>query len=74
MRRSKEIPTALIDEMILGLPLLARMSNLSYPTFLERAKTGEFGPLIRVNERHYGLRFGGWKAAMAAREVKPDVY
>lgn len=67
--RAAEIPADLLEERIYGLPLLARLSNIPYPRFLPRAHAGEFGPLIRINSRHCGLRFGGWKAAMAAREV-----
>ena len=69
-RETREIPNALVDDQIFGLPLLAKMSNLSYGEFLSRAHSGEFGPLIQVNDRAYGLRFGSWKAAVTARQVQ----
>jgi hypothetical protein len=68
-RETRAIPNDLVNDQIIGLPLLARLSNLSYDVFRQRAHAGEFGPLIQVNDRAYGLRFGSWKAAMTAREV-----
>jgi hypothetical protein len=64
------VPPDLENERILGLPLLAKMSNRNYGEFLADAKAGVFGPLLRVNDRHWGIRLGDWKAAMAAREIK----
>jgi hypothetical protein len=69
-RESTAIPGDLEDERILGLPVLARLTNKSYGEFLARAKAGEYGPLIRIGDRTYGLRLGTWKAAMAAREIQ----
>ena len=68
-REAREIPNDLVNEQIFGLPLLAKLSNVSYNEFRQRAHAGEFGPLIQVNDRAYGLRFGTWKAAMTAREI-----
>lgn len=68
-RQAREIPNNLANDQIFGLPLLAHMSNISYQQFRQRAHAGEFGPLIQINARRFGLRFGSWKAAMAAREV-----
>jgi hypothetical protein len=69
-RGATAIPSDLEDERILGLPLLARLSNTSYPVFLERAKAGEYGPLFQTGKRTFGLRFGNWKRSMAARQVQ----
>ena len=69
-RQATAIPSDLEDEQILGIPLLARLSNTSYPVFLERAKAGEYGPLFQTGKRTFGLRFGNWKRSMAARQVQ----
>jgi hypothetical protein len=47
----------------------AELLHVHYTTFVPRARAGEFGPLIRIGERTFGLRYGDWKAAMTAREV-----
>jgi hypothetical protein len=69
-REARAIPSNLEDEQILGLPVLARLSNTSYPVFLERAKAGEYGPLFQIGKRTFGLRLGDWKKSIAAREVQ----
>jgi hypothetical protein len=69
-REATAIPSNLEDEQILGLKLLARLSNTSYPVFLARAKSGEYGPLFQTGKRIFGLRFGNWKRSMAARQVQ----
>ena len=69
-RQATAIPSDLEDEQILGIPLLARLSNTSYPVFLERAKAGEYGPLFQIGKRTFGLRLGDWKKSIAAREVQ----
>jgi hypothetical protein len=69
-REARAIPSNLEDEQILGLPLLARLSNTSYPEFLKRAKAGEYGTLFQTGKRTFGLRFGNWKQSMAARQVQ----
>ena len=69
-REATAIPSDLEDERILGLKLLARLSNVSYEKFLSRAKDGEFGPLFKTSKRIFGLRFGDWKRSMAARQVQ----
>jgi hypothetical protein len=65
-----EIPSDLEAERILGMKVLARLSNQSYGTFLEEAKRGTYGPLIKTGARTFGIRFGDWKAAVAQRELK----
>jgi len=69
-RQATAIPSDLEDEQILGIPLLARLSNTSYPVFLERAKAGEYGPLVRTGERTLGLRRGDYRRSLNAREIK----
>jgi hypothetical protein len=68
-RRKPPIPPDLEDESIKPIPLLARMSGDSYRTFLADAKAGRYGPLYEL-ANGYGLNFGNWKRAMAARVIK----
>jgi hypothetical protein len=69
-REATAIPSDLEDQRILGLKVLARLSNTSYGVFLSRAKSGEYGSLIQTGERTFGLRLGDWKRSIAAREIQ----
>jgi hypothetical protein len=66
-----EIPHNLEDESIKRTRLLARMSHQSPQRFLADARTGMYGPLYQLGKNIFGLKFGLWKAGMAAREIKP---
>ena len=69
-RRQVEIPPALEDESIKKIKLLAEMSGESYPRFLAEAKAGVYGELYQLGKNIFGLKYGNWKRAMAARIVK----
>jgi len=69
-RRQVALPPDLEDESIKKLPLLARMSGKSYPTFLAEAKAGAYGELYQLGKNIFGLKFGNWKRGMAAQTVK----
>ena len=69
-RREIALPPDLEDESIKKIPLLAKMSGKSYPTFLAEAKAGAYGELYQLGKNIFGLKFGNWKRGMAAQTVK----
>jgi hypothetical protein len=68
-RRRVAIPSEFQDEAIQKIPLLARMSGDSYPTFLADAKAGKYGELYQLG-KGFGLKLGNFKRGMAARVIK----
>jgi hypothetical protein len=68
-KRETVIPAAHADEQIFGLPYYAHLSNRPYPRFFLEAKAGKWGTLIRLNDRHFGIRWGDYRRNIAAREV-----
>jgi hypothetical protein len=67
-KRQPEIPHDLADEAVRGIPLLARLSGDSYPTFLADAKAGRYGELYQLS-RGFGLRYRNFRRGMAARII-----
>jgi hypothetical protein len=65
----REVPSELVDEQILRLPLLAKMSDMSVDTFIGIAKSGQIGPIFRLSDRISGLKFGDWKRWRDSRVV-----
>jgi hypothetical protein len=68
--RSIPIPEALMDERVFGIRFYAQLQSRNYQSFLVEARRGDWGTLLKLNGRDFGIRWGEYRQAVAAREVK----